>query len=109
MRALADVADEAEVTERQARHWAHRGWVPCKWEDAHGEAVDEGGSGYRMVLDEFGQRLLLRMAQLVRAGFPPERASEIARPLAAGAASVRLCEGLVLVREETPGYVDANV
>lgn len=106
MMPLQQAAQVAEISYRQAHHWVvQKEMIPMRWQNSAGEEVEKGGkmNGFHAYLDPYGLRMLLLMARLVRAGLEHEPAAAIAQHLAAGARSVKIADGLVLLNTDLPG------
>ena len=71
----SDVAERAGITYRMLDHWLRTGYVTC----AHNP---HAGSGMRRYFTPTEAAHVHRVAELVRAGFIPTRAAELATELA---------------------------
>jgi hypothetical protein len=78
---LADAAKQAEVTYRQADHWARSGYIRPLHYTRHrqGRRLAANGSGTSRYLKPREVEILMLMARLVRAGFSTAEAARLAR------------------------------
>lgn len=84
-------AERADITYRQLDHWITKGYIR--------PAVASPGSGAPREINAHEVTVLNLMAGLVREGFRPERAAEIARTMADGNPAVIVGE-FCIVRTE---------
>lgn len=70
MKRLSDVVQEAGLSVRQAQHWIAKGWIP-------GTPERVGSGHYRYLTDDQVFHLAV-MADLVRMGVAPAKASVLA-------------------------------
>lgn len=99
MQPLQQAAEQAGITNRQAYYWASNGWLEVLWFDRAGEPTGESGQGFTAwIVPREVERLKL-MARLVRVGFQPRRARELAAA-SSGLNAIALGEGLHLWIEE---------
>lgn len=85
-----------DVTERQLGYWCERGWVK-----PYRTGTGTRGPGNGRTFSEAEMRVLMIMARLVGAGFPPEPAARVARAAVEGSpvantATAELAEGITV-------------